>query len=75
MDAVAIGEASQRPNMKFVRVKSLEQQDIQSLHRIRERLVGHRTRISNQTRGLLSEYGLVAAAGFKALTTLIHDAL
>jgi transposase len=53
MDAVAIGEASQRPNMKFVRVKSLEQQDIQSLHRIRERLVGHRTRISNQTRGLL----------------------
>ena len=74
-DAVAIGEASQRPNMKFVRVKSLEQQDIQSLHRIRERFVGHRTRISNQTRGLLSEYGLVAAAGFKALTTLIHEAL
>lgn len=74
-DAVAIGEASMRPNMKFVRVKSLEQQDIQSLHRIRERFVGHRTRISNQTRGLLSEYGLVATAGFKALKTLIHEAL
>jgi len=74
-DAVAIGEASQRPNMKFVRVKTLEQQDIQSLHRIRERFVSHRTRISNQTRGLLSEYGLVATTGFKALTALIHEAL
>ena len=74
-DAIAIGEASLRPNMKFVRVKTVEQQDIQSLHRIRERFVSHRTRISNQTRGLLSEYGLVAAAGFKALTALIHEAL
>lgn len=74
-DAVAIAEASLRPNMRFVRVKTLEQQDIQSLHRIRERFVSHRTRIGNQTRGLLSEYGLVARAGFKALKTLIHEAL
>ncbi len=74
-DAVAIGEASLRPNMKFVRVKTLEQQDIQSLHRIRERFVSHRTRISNQTRGLLSEYGLVARQGFKALKVLIQEAL
>jgi transposase len=74
-DAVAIAEASLRPNMRFVRVKTLEQQDIQSLHRIRERFVNHRTRISNQTRGLLSEYGLVARVRFKALKTLMHEAL
>ncbi len=74
-DAIAIGEASLRPNMKFVRVKSVEQQDIQSLHKIRERFVSHRTRISNQTRGLLSEYGLIATPGFKALKTLIQEAL
>lgn len=72
-DALAIGEASLRPNMKFVRVKTLEQQDIQSLHKIRERFVSHRTRISNQTRGLLSEYGLVATPGFKALKMLIQE--
>jgi transposase len=74
-DAVAIAEASLRPNMRFVRVKTIEQQDIQSLHKIRERFVSHRTRINNQTRGLLSEYGLVAGEGFKALKALIHEAL
>lgn len=74
-DAIAIAEASLRPNMRFVQVKSLEQQDIQSLHKIRERYVSHRTRIGNQTRGLLSEYGLVARPGFKALKELIHEAL
>ena len=74
-DAVAIGEASLRPNMKFVPVKTLERQDIQSLHRIRERFIGNRTRISNQTRGLLSEYGLIAPVGFKSLKILIQEAL
>jgi len=74
-DAVAIGEASLRPSMKFVPVKTIEQQDIQSLHKIRERLVSHRTRTSNQTRGLLSEYGLVARPGFKALKSMVHEAL
>jgi len=74
-DAVAIGEASLRPNMKFVPVKTTEQQDIQSLHKVRDRFVSHRTRISNQTRGLLSEYGLVARPGFKALKALIQEAL
>jgi len=60
-DALAIAEASQRPNIKFVRVKSIEQQDIQSLHRVRERLLASRLRLSNQVRGLLSEYGIVGA--------------
>ena len=74
-DAVAIGEASLRPNMKFVPVKSIEQQDIQSLHKIRDRFVSHRTRISNQARGLLSEYGLVTTPGHKALRLLMQEAL
>lgn len=74
-DAVAIGEASLRPNLKFVPVKSIEQQDIQSLHKIRDRFVSHRTRIGNQVRGLLSEYGLVTTPGHKALRVLIQQAL
>ena len=60
-DAIAIGEASFRPRIVFVPVKSVEQQDIQSLHRIRDRLVRARTAVANQMRGLLSEYGIVIA--------------
>jgi transposase len=42
-DAEAIAEAVQRPTMRFVPIKSAEQLDLQALHRIRSRLVGHRT--------------------------------
>lgn len=58
-DAEAICEAVRRPNMRFVPAKSVEQQDIQSLHRVRSRLVSLRTGLANQIRGLLSEYGIV----------------
>ncbi|MCX4024710.1 IS110 family transposase [Endozoicomonas sp. SM1973] len=58
-DAVAIAEASLRPKARFVPVKTLEQQDVQSLQRIRERLIKSRTALVNQLRGLLSEYGIV----------------
>jgi len=58
-DAEAICEAVGRPNMRFVSAKSVEQQDIQSLHRVRSRLVGCRTQLVNQVRGLLMEYGIV----------------
>jgi transposase len=51
-DALAIGEAAQRPNIKFVPIKTTEQQDIQALHRIRERIVNQRTGLVNQTRGI-----------------------
>jgi len=54
-DAIAIIEASTRPNLRFVPIKTTHQQDIQSLHRIRERLVGNRTGLTNQTRGLLGK--------------------
>lgn len=62
-DAIAIIEASRRPKASFVPVKTLPQQDIQSLQRIRERLMKHRTATSNQLRGLLAEYGIIMPKG------------
>lgn len=59
-DAEAICEAMSRPGMRYVAIKSLEQQDIQSLHRIRSSVIGRRTAQANQIRGLVGEYGLVA---------------
>ena len=59
-DAEAICEAMARPSMRFVAVKSVEQQDIQAVHRIRSGLIEQRTATANQIRGLVSEYGLVA---------------
>lgn len=58
-DAEAICEAMTRPTMRFVQIKSVEQQDLQALHRIREQLISNRTALANQVRGLLSEYGIV----------------
>jgi len=55
-DAEAIYEAALRPTMRFVPVKSIEQQDLQSLHRARERVVCARTALINHMRGLLAEY-------------------
>ena len=59
-DAEAICEAMGRPHMRFVSVKSVEQQDIQAVHRIRAELIKQRTAKANQIRGLVAEYGLVA---------------
>jgi len=78
VDAEAICEAVQRPTMRFVPVKSLEQQDIQSLHRVRSLWVARRTAQANQIRGLLLEYGLVIPKGIgqvrKAIPTILEDA-
>jgi transposase len=63
LDAEAIAEAVTRPTMRFVPLKKLEQQDIQSLHRARERLVKSRTALINEMRGLLGEYGIVLPKG------------
>ena len=57
-DAEAICEAVQRPNMRFVAIKAVDQQDLQSLHRMRSLSVASRTALINQTRGLLQEYGI-----------------
>src|SRR4029079_16531300 len=61
--AEAISEPSMRPTMRFVPVKSTEQQDLQSLHRARDRLICQRTALINHTRGLLAEYGIVLPQG------------
>lgn len=55
--AIAIAEASLRPKVRFIGIKTTEQQDIQSLQRIRELFVKQRTSTLNQARGLLAEYG------------------
>ena len=57
-DAEAITEAALRPTMRFVPVKTRQQQDIQSLHRVRTRLVTARTALINETVGLVAEYGI-----------------
>lgn len=78
VDAEAICEAVQRPSMRFVPSKSIEQQDMQSLHRIRSQLVARRTAQTNQVRGLLLEYGLIIPVGInhvrKALPSILEDA-
>lgn len=66
-DAEAICEAVTRPTMRFVAIKEVEQQDILSLHRIRERLIKQRTALGNEIRGLLHEYGIVIRQGFTYL--------
>ena len=58
-DAEAICEAVSRPSMRFVPAKKIEQQDLQCLHGVRSRLIGCRTQLVNQIRGLLAEYGIV----------------
>jgi transposase len=62
-DAEAICEALGRPSMRFVAVKSAEQQALLVVHRVRKGLVDERTALINQLRGLLSEFGLVMAKG------------
>src|SRR5262252_6224987 len=62
-DAEAIAEAVQRPTMKFVATKTVNQLDLQALHRVRERLVSQRTSIMNQIRAFLLERGISVRQG------------
>ena len=66
-DALAIVEASRQPHIQFVPVKSEHKQEILSLHRVRERLQRNRTSLVNQTRGILSEFGVIAPTGVRHL--------
>jgi transposase len=74
-DAEAISEAVARPGMRFVPVKSAEQQAILSLHRIRQGLIKERTALINQLRGLLSEFGLICPKGRYSAQHHIPDIL
>ncbi len=63
IDAEAIAEAVSRPSMRFVPIKTDEQLDMQSLHRVRERWIMRRTAVVNQIRGLLLERGITVRTG------------
>jgi transposase len=69
IDAAAIAEAVARPTMRFVRVKSTEQVELQAMHHIRDRMVGCRTQLINQMRAFCLEFGIAMRPGpgaFKA---------
>ena len=70
-DAAAICEASSRPSMRWVEPKTIAQQDLQSLHRVRQVTVRQCTLLANHMRGLLLEYGIAVARG----TAALHRAL
>ncbi|HSY28973.1 MAG TPA: IS110 family transposase [Burkholderiaceae bacterium] len=76
-DAEAICEAVSRPGMRFVTIKTEEQQAMQADHRIRSRLVKVRTALGNEIRGLLAEFGIVLPAGIRqvrqAMPILLED--
>jgi transposase len=71
-DAEAICEAVTRPTMRFVPVKSPEQQSVMVLHRTRLILTRQRTQLSNAIRGHMSEFGLIAPVGRNGLKTLME---
>ena len=74
-DAEAICEAVGRPNMRFVAIKDPEQQSVLVVHRIRERVVGERTALINQARGLLGEFGIIVPQGADKLRKSLPDIL
>jgi transposase len=77
-DAEAICEAAARPNMRFVPAKDIEQQDVQWLHRVRQRRMEERTALINQIRGLLLEFGVPVRLGpgglRRAIPVILNDA-
>lgn len=76
-DALAIARAFLSPGMEFVQIKEIWQQDIQALHRIRERHIKNQTALVNEMRGLLLEYGLVIKQGINharsAIPMIVQD--
>jgi transposase len=74
-DAEAIAEAVQRPTMKFVATKTVDQLDLQALHRVRDRLVSQRTGIVNQIRAFLLERAVAVLQGLRFLRTELPNIL
>lgn len=74
-DAEAICTAARQPHMRFVPRKSIEQQDVQNLHRVRQRLVTARTALVNEMRGLLHEYGIIIPRGRRVFTKVMPELL
>lgn len=76
-DAEAICEAASRPTMRFVPAKTLEQQGIMTVHRMRQGWIEERTALINRLRGLLSEFGLTLpqrVGALKQIPDLLEDA-
>jgi transposase len=69
--AQAVCEAMSRPSMRYVAVKTIEQQDIQAVHRVRASLISEQAAKANQLRGLAYEYGLVAPREIAALRVAV----
>ena len=74
-DAEAVAEAVQRPTMRFVPTKSVDQLDLQALHRVRARLVSQRTATVNQIRAFLLERGIAVRQGLRFLRQALPDIL
>lgn len=74
-DAAAICEAASRPRMRFIPVKSVEQQSMLCVHRLREGLKADRTACINRIRGLLLEFGVAVAQGPRELQQVLSDVL
>jgi transposase len=74
-DAEAIAEAVQRPTMRFVATKTVEQLDLQALHRVRARLVSERTARVNEIRAFLLDRGIAVAQGIQRLRKALPEIL
>lgn len=74
-DAEGICEAVSRPSMRFVPVKTTHQQDVLSIHRVRERLVKNRTALANEIRGFLHELGIIIPQGIHKILSHLNEAL
>lgn len=75
VDAEAIVEAASRPNMRYVPVKEPWRQELQCLHRVRQRLVKAKTALTNEIRGTLFEFGVTIARGDYSLEKKIRELL
>jgi transposase len=73
IDAEAICEAVTRPTMRFVAIKTVEQQSLLSLHRARDLLVRQRTQLINHLRGLVAEFGIFIPRGLARVTGFAED--
>ena len=74
-DAAAICEAVSRPQMRFVALKSVDQQAVLAVHRLRQGLVEERTALANRLRGLLTEYGVIVGVGLGRLRCALPEIL
>lgn len=74
-DAAGIAAAARDPDMRFCNVKTEDHQDMQSVHRIRSLLIHQRTALVNQIRGLLAEYGVIAAKDITNMRKMLVDVL